>query len=193
MGAEEAHGKEGPGCALLVQMAHNLLLEAMHIPEQTVPEQLLGPRISGLFDISRMARISLGRTWRTLDAAERDEFRTLLAELIVATYADRFDSFNEQMFVTDSTTTGENAVVVRTRLVRRNEESVNLDYYLRGGRVFNVVADGVSDLSLRRADYNSIIKREGYPALLLHLQEDRVVAFLGDAKHAMAASMRVVK
>ena len=29
---------------------------------------------------------------------------------------------------------------------------------------------GVSDLSLRRADYNSIVKKEGYASLLAHLR-----------------------
>ena len=47
----------------------------------------------------------------------------------------------------------------------------NLDYYFRGDRVFNVVADGVSDLSLRRADYNSIVKEEGYDRLLAHIRD----------------------
>ena len=60
--------------------------------------------------------------------------------------------------------------VVRTRLLREAEADVTLDYFLRAGRVFNVVADGVSDLSLRRADYSSIIKTEGFAALLTHIQ-----------------------
>ena len=45
---------------------------------------------------------------------------------------------------------------------------------LSSGRVFNVVADGVSDLSLRRADYNSIIKREGYDALIQQVEANIV-------------------
>jgi phospholipid transport system substrate-binding protein len=56
--------------------------------------------------------------------------------------------------------------VVRTRLLRPPDAPVTLDYFLRDGRIFDVVADGVSDLSLRRADYASIIQSRGYPALL---------------------------
>ena len=61
--------------------------------------------------------------------------------------------------------------MVKTQLVRANGERVNLDYYFNAGSVFNVVADGVSDLSLRRADYNSIIKQEGYDALIRDIEE----------------------
>ena len=38
--------------------------------------------------------------------------------------------------------------------------------------MFNVVADGVSDLSVRRADYNSIVKSEGYAALLERMRDN---------------------
>jgi phospholipid transport system substrate-binding protein len=62
--------------------------------------------------------------------------------------------------------------VVRTELERSNGERVSLDYYFRGGQVFNVVADGVSDLSLRRADYNGVIKSQGYERLLSHIREN---------------------
>ena len=60
--------------------------------------------------------------------------------------------------------------MVKTELVRSSGDKVTLDYYFRDAGVFNVVADGVSDLSLRRADYNSIVKSDGYAALLEHLR-----------------------
>ncbi|MFZ8890496.1 MAG: ABC transporter substrate-binding protein, partial [Pseudomonadales bacterium] len=60
--------------------------------------------------------------------------------------------------------------VVYTTLERPGNSSVSLNYFLRDGGIFNVVADGVSDLSLRRADYNSIVKKEGYASLLAHLR-----------------------
>ena len=47
---------------------------------------------------------------------------------------------------------------------------------MKGGRIFNVIADGVSDLSLRRADYNSILKQEGYDSLVQHLRDKTAAA-----------------
>ena len=63
----------------------------------------------------------------------------ILSTLIVATYADRFDSFSGQRFVTDAVQPARSGVVVQTRLVRSNGESVTLDYFMRDGKVFNVV------------------------------------------------------
>jgi phospholipid transport system substrate-binding protein len=153
-----------------VESFHTTLLEVLRLPQQNAREALLQPQIEALFDIRSIARISLGRTWRTLDAAQQQAFEGLLAELIVATYASRFDGFNNQRFVTNGVEGVKSGFVVRTHLLRNNGDSVSLDYFLRDGKVFNVVADGVSDLSLRRADYNSIIKNEGYARLITHIK-----------------------
>jgi len=61
--------------------------------------------------------------------------------------------------------------VVRSELLPRDGEPVKLDYFFRDGKVFNVAADGVSDLSLRRADYSRVIKDRGFDALISHLRE----------------------
>ena len=69
--------------------------------------------------------------------------------------------------------------MVKTLLNRASGEPVNLDYYFRGARVFNVVADGVSDLSLRRADYAGIIREEGIEGLVIHIEAS--IAEMGGA------------
>jgi len=155
---------------LKVESFHTTLLAVLRLPQQSAREALLQPQIQTLFDTRSIARISLGRTWRTLDTAQQQAFEGLLAELIVATYASRFDGFNNQRFVTNGVEGVKSGFVVRTRLLRNSGDSVSLDYFLRDGKVFNVVANGVSDLSLRRADYNSIIKNEGYARLVTHIK-----------------------
>ena len=153
-----------------VETFHATLLDAMRVEDQSARERLLEPAIAGLFDVERIAGISLGRTWRGLNPSQRDEFKALLKTLIAATYADRFTGFSGQQFVTDGETQVKTGTVVHTRLMPADGDAVALDYFMRDGRVFNIVADGVSDLSLRRADYNSIVKNEGYPALLAHIE-----------------------
>ena len=37
-------------------------------------------------------------------------------------------------------------------------------------RIVNVVADGVSDLSLRRAEYTETMQKKGFTALIAHLK-----------------------
>ncbi|MEM7097580.1 MAG: ABC transporter substrate-binding protein [Pseudomonadota bacterium] len=152
-----------------VEALHQALLQAMQLSEQAAREALLTPVIQQTFDLKNIARISVGRTWRKLSQEDQASFTDQLGVLVVATYADRFDSYNEQQFVTDEIKGVKTGHVVHTRIIRKNDEPVTLDYYLRGDGIFNVVADGVSDLSLRRADYNSIIKQNGFAALQAHV------------------------
>ena len=159
-----------------VESFHSTLLEVLRLPQQSEREALLRPQILSMFDTRAIARISLGRTWRTLEIEQQQAFQSLLCELIVATYASRFDGFNGQQFVTDGVEGVKSGFVVRTHLLRNTGDSVTLDYFMREGKVFNVVADGVSDLSLRRADYNSIIKNEGYARLITHIKNKIAIA-----------------
>ena len=172
--AEEAAGAgavDAEAVNAKVDGFHALLMEVMQTARYSDRVAALDPAVPGFFDIGTVSRITLGRTWRELDDARKREFRGLLEALIAATYADRFDSFDGQRFERLDSIAARRGWVVKTQLVKANGERVNLDYYFNAGSVFNVVADGVSDLSLRRADYNSIIKQQGYDALIRDIKE----------------------
>ena len=162
-----------------VEVLHAALIAAMQTEVLAEREKMLTPVILAAFDVPSIARISLGRTWKELAPANREQFVGALGELIVATYADRFDTYNDQQFVTRAVKTARTGAIVQTSLVKQNGESVSLDYFFRGGKIFNVVADGVSDLSLRRADYNAMIKQHGYDALLAHIKDKTTTARAG--------------
>jgi len=160
-----------PGAGSVVEQFHVALITAMKTEHFDARAQLLGLAVDKAFDIKRIASISVGRTWRTLSEEQRSVFIAVLRDLVVATYADRFSSFSGQRFETEAVKEVRAGTVVDTHLVRADGTKVSLNYALRYGRIFNIVADGVSDLSLRRADYNSIIKRDGFDDLLAHVQE----------------------
>ena len=155
-----------------VDQFHVVLLEVMRSGKPfTERYAALSAPVSELFDLETISRISLGRMWTELDPQARRDFCGLLGELIVATYADRFARYSGQQFVTLEMVATRSGAVVRSELVRQDAAVVQLDYYFREDRVFNVVADGVSDLSLRRAEYTSIIGQQGYDALLREIKE----------------------
>ena len=158
--------------AAKVDAFHQLLIQAMQTPAYADRLAALRPAVGELFDIPTISRISLGRTWRALEESAKAGFQDLLRELVIATYADRFDSYDGQRFERLGAQATGRGWAIKTQLVRANGERVNLDYYFNGDAVYNLVADGVSDLSLRRADYNSIIKQRGYEALLRHIEEN---------------------
>ena len=132
---------------------------------------LLGAEFDRVFDLPRIARISAGSSWRELDAPTKNEYLELLRNVVLGTYVSRFDADRGQLLeVLEATEVKPGRDLVRAQIVRPSGASVALGYYLRDNKVFNVEADGVSDLSIRRADYSSIIKAEGFAGLLSHLK-----------------------
>lgn len=163
-----SQGQPAATNASRVTAFHAALVTMMKLKTHAERAAFIEPHVLDLFDVPRIASISLGRTWRKLDEQDRSSFRDLLSTLIVATYADRFKNYADQVFSHKNSKAVKNGELVRTQLAT-SDRLVRLDYFFRDGKVFNVAADGVSDLSLRRADYASIVKNRGYAALLNEL------------------------
>lgn len=174
--------------AAVVEHFHDSLKAALATDGFEARRALLAEPIESAFDIATIARISVGAHWRELDDTQRAELIRTLGDLIIATYAARFDSDNGQTFETvDAHETKPGRTLVRTKLHLKDRDDVSLDYMLREKDgvpiIYNVIADGVSDLSLRRAEYSAIIDRDGFEGLLAALREstDEFAAGKADA------------
>ena len=141
------------------------------------------PVLDASFDFPAIAKVVIGRHWQDLDAAQRAEFIRTFTELSVATYATNFAAFAGERFVTVGDEKADGRVVVRTELVQADGDEVGLNYLLhqRDGewRIVNVIAQGVSDLALKRVEYTAVIKAEGIESLIRRLAEK--VVQLGQA------------
>ena len=131
----------------------------------------LEPYISNCFDMPLIADIILGRYRDRLDEAQKAEFISLFSRFSTATYASRFDGYGGEEFLeTSRETTRKGRVLIRTELRRPADASVSLDYLLHEKRgkwyIISVSADGVNDLSLKRAEYAAVIKEKGYNGLI---------------------------
>lgn len=137
----------------------------------------LEPVVSRLFDISFMAEKSVGRHWKTADEENRVRLLSTFGRFTVANYAGRFNAYSNQFFETlEQETSIHGTMLVRSRLVESNGDFVQLDYRLRtvegNWRIIDVYLNGtVSELALRRSEYSSLIKREGFAALLSALDQ----------------------
>jgi len=165
---QPASAAPSQGPVAVVEGFHEQLLAVMQGQlSYAEREQRMRSAVQERFDLPTIARITVGSTWRKLDEGQREALIAALADLSAATYADRFTTWNQHRFVTlDSSDAGGGRSRVRTELQRVDREPVQLDYFLLDGLIFNVVADGVSDLSLRRAEYASILRDGGFEALL---------------------------
>jgi phospholipid transport system substrate-binding protein len=134
------------------------------------------PVITGSFDLPFIARTTVGRYWDSFDASQKSRFVEAFSRLSISTYAFNFDTYSGERFVVASQkdlTGGQ--YEVKTYLVKADGGKVSLDYVLRltanEWRIINVIANGVSDLALKRADYTNYLKGKGFDALLSKLNE----------------------
>jgi phospholipid transport system substrate-binding protein len=136
----------------------------------------LRPVITSTHDLDFVAHTVLRRYWKQLDDTERSRFTATFRELCVGTYADKFDSFTGQRFEPGAERKlKRGSMLVQTKLYRPDKDAVQLDYVLikpdDRWLIVNVVADGVSDLAVKRAEYGSIMEKDGFEELLARLEE----------------------
>ncbi len=134
----------------------------------------LAPVITASFDMPFVAKTIMGSYWETFSAEQKSKFIEAFSKLSIATYAANFDAYSGERFkmISEKEAAG-GRFLVQTQLIKSDGAQVQLDYLLhRTGtrwRIINVVAEGVSDLALKRADYTSFLKSKGFDALLLRL------------------------
>jgi phospholipid transport system substrate-binding protein len=136
----------------------------------------LAPVITASFDLTFIAKTAMGRHWDTLDRSQKSKFVETFRTLSIATYAANFDSYSGERFkVISENELDYGQCQVRSQLIKSAGGEVSLDYILRPmdrqWRIINVIANGVSDLALKRADYSQFLKTNGFDALLGKLNE----------------------
>jgi phospholipid transport system substrate-binding protein len=138
--------------------------------------QRLDPVIRETHDLQSIARIALGRHWGKLDDKQRREFIDTFAQLSIATYAYQFDEYSGERFeIVETKPFAGTDQVVHARLIKASGAPVKFDYIMRradgGWRIVNIVVDGVSDLALKRAEYTSVMRDQGFEALVSQLRQ----------------------
>jgi len=137
--------------------------------------RLLEPVVLRVLDVSGMARFMFGARWRDFDEASRMRFVDAFAELSVATYAARFVDYSGQSFEGVEHEIDGARATVRRRLTRPEAGPIPFEYLLRqtddGWRVVNVMADGISELALRRSRYTRLYEQGGMDAVVEDVRE----------------------
>jgi phospholipid transport system substrate-binding protein len=132
---------------------------------------LLAPAVDQTHDLDFIARTTLGANWTQLSAEQQRTFTDVFRKLSIATYAGWFKEHDGERFeFLEQQSMPRDQVMVRSKLVQSSGEPVRFDYILRQGkdgwRIVNILADGVSDLALKRVEYRAILQRDGFPKLI---------------------------
>jgi len=139
--------------------------------------QRLAPVLQETYDTPFMAEKSVGRHWKQATPAEQATLVATFSRFMIANYAGRFDGYSGQSFETvGEEPSAQDTVLVRTRLIEPQGEGVQLNYRLRpengSWKIIDVYLNGtVSELALRRSEYASLIKREGWNAVITALDQ----------------------
>lgn len=155
---------------------HAVLIENMKHPGSCKDRmQRLTPAIDNAFDMPFLAQHVLRRQWGTLSDAQKTAFIATLKDMVVTTYASQFAKFNGEKFVTQDTQESGKMRSVKAQLQLPQGDPVQFEYILRetpaGWRTINVIAEGVSDLALRSAQYDKIFKDQGFDGLLKQIRD----------------------
>ena len=138
--------------------------------------RIVFPVVKQVFDFEKIASLTMGPYWARLHGAQQKEFMEVLADYTAATYAARFDRYDGERFaITTSQALQPGTMGVFTTFTEHNGKLHRFDYLLQQTdgqwRIVNVVADGVSDLSMKRAEYTDTMKNKGFQALVAYLRK----------------------
>jgi phospholipid transport system substrate-binding protein len=176
----------------LIENFHQSLLAVMRSAAQTKAaeryEQLKGP-VETAFNLSFMIQIATGQKWRGASEDEKAKLTDAFKRVSAATYAARFDGFSGERFEILGEQDGPNGTrLVQTQIVRPGKDTVPITYVVRkfgeassseNWRIIDViVSGGISELAVRRSEYNGILAEGGIAGLIQRLNQtaDRLLA-----------------
>lgn len=175
--AEEAVAMDSP--AATIASLQKALLAARDKPNATVQDRYraLEPVIVKTHNLPYIAEFALRRQWPMLSPDERERYSAAFQRLSVMTYAARFGNVARDAFrsIEAGAPDANGRVQVKTAIKRDGQPDVTLEYLLqRDGedwRIINIVADGVSDLALKRAEYQRVFSAGGIAGLIAELEQ----------------------
>ncbi|MEE8320729.1 MAG: ABC transporter substrate-binding protein [Gammaproteobacteria bacterium] len=170
---------ETTGAIIVVEKLHETLLNVMkNAGEQGFRDRynVLAPVVNESFDTPLIAKVATSRYWKKLSDKKKSDFIRQFNKLSISTYASRFDSFSGESFNTLSTETlKKGRLLIKTEISSPGDDPVRLDYLMhnKDGKwyIISVIADGVNDLALKRAEYASVIKKNGFDALISKIND----------------------
>lgn len=148
--------------------------ESLKAPERAqerleILEDIIGKR----FDYKEMGKRTLGKHWRKLSEADREEFVHLFQRFLSKTYAGNVDGYSgEQVEYLKERRKGDFAEVQTT--VGSEQSTISIYYRMlrssNAWKVYDVVLDGISLVKNFRSQFGRIIEAEAVEGLLEKLR-----------------------
>jgi len=174
--ADDAVSTDTPE-ATVASLHRGLIAASQSSPGASVDARYrtLEPLIEKTHDLRYIAEFALRKQWPMLSETDRQRFVAAFEKLSVMTYASRFKNVSANTFKSAGPATIESGRAhVLTTIPRQGQPDVSLDYMLEqkdgAWRIINIIADGVSDLALKRAEYQRILGSGSIDDLIKELE-----------------------
>ena len=134
------------------------------------------PVLEKLFNFESLTKRAVGQGWRELSADQQKQAVGLFSEILIRSYASRFD-WDSKLEIQFSPPVdlggGRVEVLAMTRYGNNNVKVLyRMEPAANGWAVYDVVIEGVSLAANYRAQFDSIRQRGGGEALLKLMQEN---------------------
>ena len=129
------------------------------------------------FDFERVARLVLGRAWRSASDEQKKEFIVQFRTLLLKTYTVALSKYKNQTieFKPTRMSDTDEIVIVKTEITQSGGQPIRVNYALskNSGKwlVFDIVIEGVSLVTNYRSQFSSEIKRNGMDTLIKKLSK----------------------
>jgi phospholipid transport system substrate-binding protein len=133
-------------------------------------------------DVGLISRLALGRHWKQLPEAQRQDYQQLFRDVVIRSFARRLDGYapdaegalEERFRILGSARAGERDSLVRSKVVPAEGPPVALDWRLRatdsGPVIIDLIVEGASLLVAQRSEFAAVIERENLDGLLAELR-----------------------
>jgi len=167
----------GQSPLVAMQSTIDSVLDVMRDKNLSLPENKkerrdrISAQISERFHFEEMSKRSLAKHWKKRTPEEKAEFVKIFSDLLEASYISKIEAYTDEKVTYDKETIkGKGKYsVVKTTIVTKSVE-IPIDYKLitKKGKwwVYDVIIEGVSFVSTYRSQYNRIIKKESFAALI---------------------------
>lgn len=167
-----------PSAQSFIKDKHGELTRILQSGKTSEHEPQVAKVFDSMLDYQTLARESLRDHWDSLAADQRKEFSDILKQLVQRAYRRSLDKTLGYEIAYKGEVDGETGTLVQTRAQSRTnnrEDPVSVDYLVHQAqgqwKVVDIVTEGASLVRGYRSQFNRIIKKEGFTALVSRMKK----------------------
>lgn len=136
--------------------------------KQQAIEEVFANRV----DLKWVGKFVLGKYWRSASEDQRTRYLKEYEDFVLSHYSDRLAEYSGGSYkILDADNTREGRFAVNMQVITPEGTPVNVTYKLREGadgelKVYDLVIENISLITTQRAEFNSVVSREGLDYLI---------------------------